>query len=634
MEGLRYLSNVGRWGFPVKDLTRRKFQTALTITSLAICVSVTIFLALFGANLGVELGSVAEGRLTIGFSGVLSRFILLVVLFNSVAGVMVAYFLMTISTSERTRDIGIMKAVGCLTDVVFSYFATELSVIVIAGCLLGTVGGILLDYASIGLMNLLGFPISAKPANPWLVILITCPLAFVFYIIGMRRIVKAAGIEPVKALSPPIALGASHQSSFRLPLRLRVGFAAKVAFRDLGRRRSMTIQSLACLSVTMGLMTLAVVGGTVANETMQSYTERAIGRNVVLVANPEIASHYERLLQKFLEAGLTEQVDCLNQSYVISNSIISRLSGIDGVTRVDPRLITEATVHGYQHIRADPETPGQYIVTGTDRYDEALIIGVHPENLVNDWLILGGNLLSTDPQSVLVGDSLGLTLFDNPWIQDLGFSEERFRIAGLCLDPLNNGMVVYVSFDRLSVLVAYMGPNVLLLQTASSGSLSRSRVLDEIEAALSGTGLTMLDLNVVLDRHTAFLNYLWSVLLSLSLFCFVNAISSLGGYLMLSISGQQRDLGVMRALGARPRTAVKFVLLQTLLLVSASGFIGASVGTVIVFWFFIPEAIVSQRGILTIVGLLSSLVAVLCLSSLYPARKIARVSIPRAISQT
>jgi len=628
------LSSMGRWGFPIKDLTRRKFQTALTIGGLAICVSVTLFLALFGANLGVEFGSVAEGRLTIGFSGVLSRFILLVVLFNLVAGVMVAYFLVTISSSGRTRDIGIMKAVGCLTDVVFSYFATELSVIVIAGCLLGTVGGILLNYTSIGLMNLLGFPIPAKPADPWLVILITCPLAFVFYIIGMRRIVKAAGIEPVKALSPPIAHRASHQASLRLPLRLRVGFAAKVAFRDLGRRRSMTIQSLACLSVIMGLMTLAVVGGTVANETMQSYTDRAIGRNVVLVAQPEIARHYERLLQRFLEDGLTEQVDWLNQSYVISDSTISQLSGIDGVTLVDPRLITEATVHGYQHISPDPDVPGQYVVTGTDRYDQALIVGVRAENLVNDWLILGENLLSTDPQSVLVGDSLGLTLFDDPWIQELGLSEERFRIAGLCLDPLNNGMVVYVSFCRLSALVDYAGPNVLLLQTVSSGSVGRSRVLAEIETALSGTGLTMLDLNVVLDRHAVLLNYLWSVPFSLSLFCFVNAISSLGGYLMLSISGQQRDLGIMRALGARPGTAVKFALLQTLLLVSASGLIGVSVGMMIVFWFFIPEAVVSQRAILTVVGLLSSLMGALCLSSLYPARKIAKVSITRAISQT
>ncbi len=634
MEGFYNLSSVDRWGLPIKDLIRRKFQTALTIASLAICVSVTVFLALFGANLGVEFGSVVEGQLTVGFSGILLRFILLVVLFNSVAGVTVAYFLMTISTSERTRDIGIMKSVGCLTDVVFSYFATELSVIVLAGCLLGTVGGILINFASIGLMNLLGFPISAKPANPWLVILITCSLALVFYISGIRRIVKVARIEPVKALSPPITPRASHQSAFKLPLPLGAGFAAKVAFRDLGRRRSMTIQSLACLSVIGGLMALAVVGGTIANETMQSYTERAIGRNIVLVAEPEMVRYYERLLQRFLEAGRTEQVECLNESYVIPNSTISRLSGIDGVTRVDPRLILEATVHGYQHIRADPDVPGQYIVTGTDRYDEALIVGVHAENLVNDWLILGENLLSTDPQSVMVGDSLGLTLFDNPWVQDLVLSDERFRIAGLCLDPLNNGMVVYVSFDRLSVIVDYTGPNILLLQTASSSFTSRSRVLDEIETAISGTGLVMLDLNVILDRYTVFLNYLWSLLLSLSLFCFVNAISSLGGYLMLSISGQQRDLGIMRALGARPRTIVKFVLLQTLLLVSASGLIGVSVGMVVVFWFFIPEAVMSQRAILTAAGLLSGLLGTLCLTCLYPARRIVKTPITTVIAQT
>jgi putative ABC transport system permease protein len=201
------------------------------------------------------------------------------------------------------------------------------------------------------------------------------------------------------------------------------------------------------------------------------------------------------------------------------------------------------------------------------------------------------------------------------------------------LDPLNNGMVVYVSFDRLSSLVGHLGYNILLLQVNGSDSLSRSKVLSEIEAAISGTGLTVFDLNIILERQKVFLNNLWSLLLSLSMFCFVNAISCLAGYLMLSISGQQRDLGIMRALGAKPKTVVKLILLETILLILASGLIGLPIGTAIVFWFFIPEAVFSQKAALTIAGLLAVLMGVLCLSSLYPSRKIAKTPMIKAMSQ-
>ncbi len=87
-------------GFPLKELARRKFQTTLTIVSLAVCVSVTISLVLFGENLGVEVAGFSTSGLTVGFSVIFSRFILLVVILDCVTGVLVVYFLMSVATSE------------------------------------------------------------------------------------------------------------------------------------------------------------------------------------------------------------------------------------------------------------------------------------------------------------------------------------------------------------------------------------------------------------------------------------------------------------------------------------------------------------------------------------------------------
>ncbi|MDH5794697.1 MAG: ABC transporter permease [Candidatus Bathyarchaeota archaeon] len=622
-----------RWGFPLKDLSRRRFQTVLTVVSLATCVSVTVFLLLFGENLGVEVTSFATEGLTVGFSGVFSRFILMIVLFNSVTGFLVAYFLITVTTSERIRDIGIMKAVGCLTDVVFNYFATELLVIVLSGCLLGTVGGILMSYVSVGLMNLLGFSISAKPLNPMLVVLVFFAFFFIFYIVGLRRVVKASGIEPVRALSPLTVWKTAQRSTFGFPVSLGKRFVVSMASRVLGRRRSATIQYIACLSLVVALTTLAVVGGIVADETMQSYVERAVGKDAMLIAEPEMAEHYESLLLKFLGASQAKEISYLDQRYAVSDSVVSRISDIDGIVKVEPCLVLEATVQEYPHIRPDPEEPSQYVVIGDHRSGSALIVGVHAENLVNNWLILGGNLAETDPDSALVGDSLASSLFLNPWLQTFKVLKSEFNIAGVCLDPLNNGMVFYVSFDRLSAIAGHDGYNLLLLQVDPSHSPGGSGVLDQIEAIASESGLTVLDLSEVLGKLKASVSYIWTLMLSLSLFSFLNAILSLTGYLTLSMSGQQRDFGIMRALGAKPGTVIKLVLFETLLLVLAAGSIGLPVGIAIVLWFFIPEPVVSLTAILSIILLLSALAGALCLSSVFPARKIAKTPMTKAMSQ-
>jgi hypothetical protein len=47
--------------FPIKDLTRRKTQTALTVLGLTISIAATLFLVIFGGSLGFEITSLARG---------------------------------------------------------------------------------------------------------------------------------------------------------------------------------------------------------------------------------------------------------------------------------------------------------------------------------------------------------------------------------------------------------------------------------------------------------------------------------------------------------------------------------------------------------------------------------------------
>ena len=92
--------------FPVKDLARRKTQTTLTIVGLTLVTAATIFLVIFGANLGLEISYFAkEGRLTSGVTNILFHIILAITILNLLTGPIVTSLMIRLTMSERMRDI-------------------------------------------------------------------------------------------------------------------------------------------------------------------------------------------------------------------------------------------------------------------------------------------------------------------------------------------------------------------------------------------------------------------------------------------------------------------------------------------------------------------------------------------------
>ena len=100
--------------FPIKDLTRRKTQTLLTILGLTISTAATLFLVLFGSSLGFEITYlILGGRLTSGFSNIFFQCIVIVSFLNLLTGPIITSFLIHLTMTGRMRDIGVMKAIGC-----------------------------------------------------------------------------------------------------------------------------------------------------------------------------------------------------------------------------------------------------------------------------------------------------------------------------------------------------------------------------------------------------------------------------------------------------------------------------------------------------------------------------------------
>jgi putative ABC transport system permease protein len=102
--------------------------------------------------------------------------------------------IMLVSVTERTREIGIRKAIGATPAVIRKQFLIEAIVI----CLIGGIGGIILGMA---MGNLIAIQISGQFIIPWLWLLSAIALCTLIGLLsGFYPAKKASKLDPVEAL--------------------------------------------------------------------------------------------------------------------------------------------------------------------------------------------------------------------------------------------------------------------------------------------------------------------------------------------------------------------------------------------------------------------------------------------------
>ena len=102
--------------------------------------------------------------------------------------------IMLVSVSERTREIGIRKAVGATKKTIRSQFLVEALVICQLGGFFGTILGILLG-------NVMAFMFEISFIIPWFWIIMSIALCFVVgTIAGIYPAIKASKLDPIEAL--------------------------------------------------------------------------------------------------------------------------------------------------------------------------------------------------------------------------------------------------------------------------------------------------------------------------------------------------------------------------------------------------------------------------------------------------
>jgi len=604
--------------FAINDLMRRKLQTGTVVIGLALCVASTLFLLLLGDRIGFHILSVTESVLTPNFSKVFSNFLVFVGFLTFLISTVIIAFMVYVMMAQRIRDIGLMKAIGCPNDLVFGYFMNELVIVAFAGCLLGVFLGLAMDYVSTNLLSSTNSQPQSTAVNFWLAL-----LAFLIYfvlslIIGAKPILDTAKVQPAKALSPAYIYGLAKESDFRGSAR--AGFTAKIAIRSLFRRKSATFRVILCLTVVFLLVTVAVAGGIIAEETTGNWVERATGKDLMLFGHRDMCDRYQLLLTRFYRSGEIPDFNYTDTRYLIPDDLLNQISLTPNVT-VDQRLVLEGRIQEVEGYTVDPKLGTRSI--GDNREGGSLIIGVDPQKTFSKWVVDGESLGNGESGEAMIGDLLAQKMFSAPLLEKLSYSGQTLKVVGVCLDPINNGNVVYIPLRTLQNVARINKPNVLLIRIDPSAD--RLHVLNAIKSKINASSpeFELNELNQELSKVVGFLDNVWSMIMLLPLSVLASASLCLIGYVVLSVDEQRQEFGILRAIGMKPNAVVKIVSTQNFMILLSSYAVGLCLGIIATLLVLIPEPLVTDLTIMEIAGWLVVVYALIFVISLFPVLRFA-----------
>ncbi len=603
--------------FPVNDLLRRKLQTSLTVATLTLSVTSTLFLLLFSRRISFGITSAGD-VLTLGLSTVFSQFLLFAGILIFAVGAVITSFIVFLMMKQRTRDFGLMKAAGCPNGLVFGYLITELLTVTFLGCILGIILGFVADFA---ISNIFHFQTYQKPPELWL-----APLVFVIFlalalIFGVKPMLDAARLPPIKALSsvPYFRLRTGHE----LKSLSRFGLILKIATRSLFRRQSASIRIIILLSAVFVLLTVSISGGIIANDTTQSWVENAIGKNTITIAHNSMGAQYKLLLSKFFGAVENSDFNYMDEKLAIPDVIFRQLNSIAEVTSIDARLILKEHVQEVGNFTIDPETLST-IPVGDSREGDSLIVGVDPKKVTATWAVQGRFLNAEDVGEAVIGDAISQLMFSQPLVQGIRLKNQTFDIVGICVDPINNGKVIYVPIEKLQSITKITNPNIVFVKL--DNSTDRLATLAQIKAAITSvnSNFTAFELNEVLQENLDFLGSEWSTVMLLPLFTLISAALCLIFYTMLAVDEQRQEFAILRIIGVKPNAIVAILAIQSIVVLLSSFAVGISLGVMTTLLILVPYPTVTNLAILEIAAWLFAALGGMFLFNLYPAARFAK----------
>ena len=349
-----------------------------------------------------------------------------------------------------------------------------------------------------------------------------------------------------------------------------------------------------------------------------------------------MAEQYKQLLAMFTGGKAINDFDYSSSKLAIPQAAIKQINSLPSIRAVDSRLMLKEQVKEISNFTTNPET-GETFPVGGDRQADLLVVGVDPSNVVGSWFVQGRLFSKVDAPEAVIGDSVASTMYaathgqntmmSNPLLEGMELRNNTFNIVGVCIDPLNNGEIVYVPLQKIMNITGNVNPNLLLIKLDSSSD--RTASILQINATMQSIDpdLVVFELRDVVAKNTVFLDTTWQTVMLLPLFTLASAALSLVGFMMLTVDEQRQEFAVLRAVGAKSSNVVSILSIQSIIVLFSSFAIGISLGTMITLVILLHNPIVTTFTLIQISSFLIAALTGMFLFSLYPALKLAKTSI-------
>ncbi|MEM2092092.1 MAG: ABC transporter permease [Candidatus Bathyarchaeia archaeon] len=335
-------------------------------------------------------------------------------------------------------------------------------------------------------------------------------------------------------------------------------FVWSIAVRNLRRRRLRTALTVSGIVVGISMMfiLLSLVSGM---ESQARSMVRALGGADIIVSN-----------STSFRNGMGGPLGALPSPSTLDESIVDAIGGIQGVYAISPQFSFSCSVNGRRITVYGVEPKSYEIVTGGLNIAEGRFL---TENS-NREIVLGKALMEF--LNLTVGQTVSLNTGQEG-------REQTFNIVGV----FETGMFFqeYAAYITLADAQNITGEYGLITQILVK--CEDPSIVSDVASAISSTvpGVRVTTPTAVLQQANQMLNTLTMFFATIGLVALFAGSFGVVNTMMMSVTERTREIGILKAIGAKSYDIMKIFLAESLLIGLIGGGAGVAAGSILAYLF-------------------------------------------------